>query len=136
MRESDELFEIIKPIAKEMQAIIRESEEKRLSDRKTTSVIRDSNSFHTSADITENLDEIIRKTISNNSKDNKKHAKEFEKLIFDKEGLLKEAENLRLQCVEIEYELKNGKWLVKEQDAIEKFLSHMWSAYIDRYKII
>lgn len=134
MRESNELFEIIKPIAKEMQAIIRESEEKRLSDRKTTSVIRDSNSFHTSADITENLDEIIRKTISNNSKDNKKYAKEFEKLIFDEEGMLKEAENMRLQCVEIERELERGKWLVKEQDAIEKFLSHMWSAYIDRYK--
>lgn len=134
MRESDELFEIIKPIAREMQAIIRESEEKRLSDRKTTSVIRDSNSFHTSADITEKLDEIIRKTISNNSRDNKEYAMEFEKLIFDEEGLLKEAENLRLQCVEIERELKNGKWLVKEQDAIEKFLSHMWSAYIDRYK--
>lgn len=134
MRESDELFEIIKPIAREMQAIIRESEEKRLSDRKTTSVIRDSNSFHTSADITEKLDEIIRKTISNNSRDNKKYAKEFEKLIFDEEGLLKEAENLRLQCVEIERELERGKWLVKEQDVIEKFLSHMWSAYIDRYK--
>lgn len=132
MRESKELFEIIKPIAMEMQAIIRESEEKRLFDRKTTSVIRDSNSFHTSADITGYLDEIIRLYFK--YRDIKKSSKEFENAIFDKEGLLEEVKNLRLQCVEIEYELKNGKWLAKEQDAIEKFLSHMWSAYIDRYK--
>lgn len=133
MGESRELFEIIKPIAMEMQAIIRESEGKRLLDITTTSVIRDDNRFCTSADITGYLDEIIRLYFKN--RDIKKFSKEFENTIFDKEGLLGEIKNLRLQCIEIEYELKNGKWLAKEQDAIEKFLSHMWSAYIDRYKI-
>lgn len=133
MGESRELFEIIKPIAMEMQAIIRESEEKRLLEIKTTSVIRDDNRFCTSADITGYLDEIIRLYFK--YRDIKKFSKEFENTIFDKEGLLGEIKNLRLQCIEIEYELKNGKWLAKEQDAIEKFLSHMWSAYIDRYKI-